>query len=65
MFKFLMNHKTKIMGFLITVLGAVQASAGQLTTLLSPKHYAVVMVIAGICVAALGFLNSAMANKAA
>lgn len=62
MLKFLNNHKTKIVGFLITLLGAVQASAGQLGAVLSPKAYAWTMIAIGIVVAVLGFINTALAS---
>lgn len=57
------SHKTKITGFVIVVLGAVQANAAHLGTVLTPKQYAIAMVCVGVLVSALGFINTALASR--
>lgn len=57
------NHKTKLAGFAIVVLGAVQANAAHLGTVLSPSAYAWTMIGLGTLVSALGFINTALAKK--
>jgi hypothetical protein len=56
--EFIKNNKTKITGVAIAILGALQASSGNLVTLLTPHQYALLMVFVGVGVSALGFLNS-------
>lgn len=63
MLSFINAHKTKIVGFIIVLLGAVQANAAQLSVLLSPKQYALTMVVLGCFVAAFGFINTIQANR--
>jgi hypothetical protein len=52
------NHKTKITGLLMVVIGSLQANSAVLEQLLSPKQFAWFTVGAGVVVAGLGFLNS-------
>lgn len=52
------QHKTKITGAVLVAIGAVQANATMLQPLMSPHSYALAMVLAGVVVAVLGFLNS-------
>lgn len=56
--QYLRTHPTRITGFLLVVLGTLQANSPQLQALLSPKVYAFVTIIVGALVAGLGFLNS-------
>ncbi len=52
------QHKTKITGAVLVAIGAVQANATMLQPLMSPRAYALSMVVAGVVVAVLGFMNS-------
>ena len=52
------QHKTKITGAVLVAIGAVQANAKMLQPLMSPRAYALSMVVAGVVVAVLGFMNS-------
>lgn len=52
------THKTKITGLAIAMLGVVQAQAALIQPLLSPRAYALLMVLTGMLVTGLGFLNS-------
>ena len=58
MFQFLNAHKTKIVGGLIVISGALQANSTAVQSLLSPREYAWFTVGIGVVVAILGFLNS-------
>ncbi len=51
-------HKTKITGFLLVVLGAVQAASVHLQAIFSPFVFAAIMAVVGVLVAIIGFLNS-------
>ena len=55
---FLKKHPTKITGFMLATVGALQAQASTLQSFLSPRHFAYFTVGAGIVVSILGFINS-------
>lgn len=54
---YLWQHPTKITGFLLVILGSVQANSLSLQSVLTPAQYAWFTVIVGCLVAGLGFLN--------
>lgn len=61
--QFINDHKTKITGVLLAVIGFLQTQTVQLQALMSPQAFAWFSVIAGAVVAGLGFLNSHNAAK--
>lgn len=63
MLAFLNRHKTKLLGFAITVLSAAQAGAAQLGVVLSPRAFALTTLALGIVVSALGFINTALQSR--
>lgn len=58
MLAFLNAHKTKLVGGLLVLAGALQANAGSIQQLVSPRGFAWFTVGIGALVAFLGFLNS-------
>lgn len=54
----LKTHPTRITGFLMVAIGALQANSNVLQTLLTDKQFAWFTVVAGAVVAGLGFLNA-------
>lgn len=54
----LSEHKTKITGALLVLIGALQANSATLQALVTPKSFAWFTVAAGAVVAVLGFFNS-------
>lgn len=54
---YIRQHPTKITGFLLVILGSVQANSLSLQSVLTPAQYAWFTVIVGGIVAGLGFLN--------
>ena len=56
------HHKTKAFGVALMALGAIQANSGQLQQLISPKAYGWTILVIGVLVAILGFLNT-LASK--
>lgn len=56
-FAALNRHKTKITGLMLVVIGALQANAPAMQALMTPRQFAWFMVLAGVLVAILGFLN--------
>jgi hypothetical protein len=52
------EHKTKITGALLVLIGALQANSQTIQGLVSPETFAWFTVGAGALVAVLGFLNS-------
>jgi hypothetical protein len=57
-FDALKTHPTRITGFLMVAIGALQANSNVLQTLLTDKQFAWFTVVAGAVVAGLGFLNA-------
>jgi len=55
---FLKRHPTKITGGALALVGAIQAQATTIQTFMTPKHFAVFTVGAGVVVSILGFINS-------
>lgn len=55
---FLNQHKTKITGLLIALIGALQANSAVIQTLVTPEQFAWFTVGAGVFVALLGVVNS-------
>lgn len=55
--EWLNRHKTKLTGFLLVVLGSVQANLTILQSSLDPQTYAVTTIVIGAVVAAIGFVN--------
>ena len=55
---FLKRHPTKITGGALALVGAIQAQATTIQTFMTPKHFAVFTVGAGVLVSILGFINS-------
>lgn len=53
----LYNNKTKITGFLLVVVGSLQANAAMVETLLTERQFALFTIIVGCIVAGLGFIN--------
>lgn len=60
---FLNAHKTKIVGGLLVLAGAMQANASSIQQLVSPKEFAWFTVGIGCVVGLLGFINSSQANQ--
>ena len=58
MLKFLNAHKTKVVGFLLMVIGSLQTNAATVQSMMSAKHFAWFTILIGAVVAVLGFLNS-------
>jgi len=52
------NHRTKTLGFLTTVFGAVLVYLPQMQASIPAKAYGCIFAGVGIAVAALGFVNS-------
>lgn len=59
MLSFINSHKTKLTGALLVALGAVQANAGTIQTVIPPRAFAWMTFGIGVMVAVIGFLNSA------
>jgi len=57
MLKLVNQHKTKLLGALLVILGALQANSSTIQGLVPPKAYAWGTVVIGCLVALLGFLN--------
>ncbi len=55
---FLKRHPTKITGLALALVGSLQAQANTIQSFMTPKHFAVFTVCAGVVVAVLGFINS-------
>ncbi len=55
---FLKKHPTKITGFLLAAVGALQAQASTIQSFMAQNHFAMFTVGAGIFVSILGFINS-------
>jgi hypothetical protein len=53
----LQRNPTKLTGFLLVILGSVQANSVSLQSVLTPAQYAWFTVVVGGIVAGLGFLN--------
>lgn len=53
----LWRNPTKLTGFLLVILGSVQANSVSLQSVLTPAQYAWFTVVVGGVVAGLGFLN--------
>lgn len=51
------THKTKLTGLLLVILGSVQANLTMLQSSLNPHTYAMLTIIIGAGVAAIGFWN--------
>lgn len=51
------NHRTKTLGLLVTVFGAVQTYLPQVQAMLK-EHYGLVFAAIGVLTTVLGFLNS-------
>lgn len=52
------RHKTKSLGLIMVVVGAVQSNINQIQQYIPAKDYGFIIAGLGILVAALGFLNS-------
>ena len=52
------RHRTKTLGFVMTLCGALQANIGYVQAYFRPQHYGWIMCGTGMLVAALGFLNN-------
>lgn len=57
-FSLLKTHPTRATGFLLVVLGSLQASSEQIRALISPEAFAWATIVVGAIVAGLGFLNA-------
>ncbi len=55
---FLKKHPQKITGFILSIVGALQAQAATVQGFLSPRHFALFTVAIGILVSVLGFINT-------
>ena len=55
---FLKKHPQKITGFLLALIGGIQAQAATVQGFLSPKHFALFTVCVGVFVSILGFVNT-------
>jgi len=56
------NRTIKITGFLMAILGALQAAIPQLMTLLATRTFAIFVVGLGVAIAMLGFINAQLAS---
>lgn len=63
MWKFINSHKTKMTGAALVALGAIQANAGTVQTLVPPRAYAWLTVALGVLVAVLGFINGSQKDE--
>ncbi len=54
---FLYNNKTKLSGFLLAIVGALQAQSVVLQDWLSPSAFAAFTTFMGVLVSILGFIN--------
>jgi hypothetical protein len=54
----LKTHPTRLTGFLLVVLGSLQASSEQIRALITPEAYAIATIVVGALVAGLGYLNA-------
>ncbi len=52
-------HKTKVSGYLLIVVGALQTNSSAVQSLISPKQFSLFTVGAGILIAVIGHMNSA------
>ncbi len=59
----LKQHPQKITGFVLVVLGSVQASSEVLRDVLTPTRFAVMVVVLGAIVAGLGFVNTQLGGE--
>lgn len=61
--QFINRHKTKAVGFLLTVVGTLQAFQPQVQQLVSPTTFAKFVIGVGVLVSILGFINTALQNR--
>jgi type IV secretory pathway TrbD component len=61
--QYLRTHRTRIMGYAIVVLGAVQMAGPNLAVVLSPNAYNWLMIACGLGVALIGHANARKAGK--
>ena len=52
------THPQRITGFLLVVLGSLQASSEQIRSLITPEAFAWATIVVGALVAGLGFLKA-------
>jgi hypothetical protein len=55
---YLKTHPQRLTGFLLVVLGSLQASSEQIRALITPEAYAWATIAVGALVAGLGFLKA-------